>query len=515
MSSKINSQFRFLKQFSPCFPVSGDNIKVLDTPAEFYDTLLQGIKSAKKRIVLSALYLGTGSHEKQLLDCLNSTMQERETEKISMDIDILFDYLRGSRGNVNTKTMLLPLVQKYCDSEQNSKQNITVSLYHTPFLRGTVKKAFPARFNEIVGLNHLKIFVFDDSFLISGANLSTDYFERRQDRYILFENCKNLSDYFHSIVKAIGKFSFQLRPDGDVALPDVCPCDPVTGSRQEFENFVVESLNDVLKLRASQSETFASENAFYLSSFYETVKNVIVSPIRNLSSLFENDSSAACESDAANDATKNFDTFVFPSVQFGFVGIRQDEAVTSKLLESFPVGSYLCFTSGYFNITKAYSDKILNSFADFDIVTASPDANGFLNASGAAGKIPAVYSLLTKNFYDEVLQRDKGGNIRIWEYIRPTWTYHAKGMWFYPKDSFLPSMTVIGSSNFGLRSVHRDLEAQVTILTKNENLRKQLHREKCNIMKYSSQMSSETFAEARYHVPRWVSFVTTFIKRYF
>ena len=70
------------------------------------------------------------------------------------------------------------------------QNSCTVSLFHTPKLRGMKKKLIPDKFNEVIGLQHCKLFVFDDSVIVSGANLSTDYFTNRQDRYILIENCE-------------------------------------------------------------------------------------------------------------------------------------------------------------------------------------------------------------------------------------------------------------------------------------------------------------------------------------
>ncbi|KAH3734906.1 hypothetical protein DPMN_041357 [Dreissena polymorpha] len=57
--------------------------------------------------------------------------------------------------------MLLPLVQKY-------KDLVHVHLYHTPDLRGLVRRYLPERINETVGLNHMKIYLADDDFVISG-----------------------------------------------------------------------------------------------------------------------------------------------------------------------------------------------------------------------------------------------------------------------------------------------------------------------------------------------------------
>ncbi len=73
---------------------------------------------------------------------------------------------------------------------------------------------FPPKYNETVGLQHCKVFVFDDDVLVSGANLSADYFNRRQDRYVLFKGCKPLADYFDQLVQNVAEFSFQLESRG-------------------------------------------------------------------------------------------------------------------------------------------------------------------------------------------------------------------------------------------------------------------------------------------------------------
>lgn len=50
------------------------------------------------------------------------------------------------------------------------------------------------------------------------------------------------------------------------------------------------------------------------------------------------------------------------------------------------------------------------------------------------------------------------------------------GLWLYLAGSSLPSLTLIGSPNFGYRSVHRDLEAQIAIVTESRALQQQLHQ---------------------------------------
>ena len=48
------------------------------------------------------------------------------------------------------------------------------------------RKVLPQRWNEVVGLQHCKVYIFDDSVIISGANLSSDYFTDRWLNLIMF-----------------------------------------------------------------------------------------------------------------------------------------------------------------------------------------------------------------------------------------------------------------------------------------------------------------------------------------
>ena len=55
---------------------------------------------------------------------------------------------------------------------QDFKRNIfvqsQVSLFHSPELRGVRKRWLPEKWNELVGLQHIKAYVFDDDVIISG-----------------------------------------------------------------------------------------------------------------------------------------------------------------------------------------------------------------------------------------------------------------------------------------------------------------------------------------------------------
>lgn len=98
------------------------------------------------------------------------------------------------------------------------------------------------------------------------------------------------------------------------------------------------------------------------------------------------------------------------------------------------------------------------------------------------------------------------------EYERALWTYHAKGLWYVPVDSSLPCMTVIGSSNYGERSVNRDLEAQLCLVTSNKSLQKALKTEYDHLTQYASTAEDQLVNR---FVPKWVKTVVFLFKNFF
>jgi CDP-diacylglycerol--glycerol-3-phosphate 3-phosphatidyltransferase len=71
---------------------------------------------------------------------------------------------------------------------------------------------------------------------------------------------------------------------------------------------------------------------------------------------------------------KGFDTWVFPTVQMGPLGIRQDEEILLWLLKQMPKGTDIHLSSPYFNLTPAYEAALLEAANDKNvhILTASP-----------------------------------------------------------------------------------------------------------------------------------------------
>ena len=64
----------------------------------------------------------------------------------------------------------------------------------------------------------MKFCVFDDHVLLTGSNLSENYFTEREDRWILFKNNPELADYCDDLANSLIDFSYQMTDDGKLAV---------------------------------------------------------------------------------------------------------------------------------------------------------------------------------------------------------------------------------------------------------------------------------------------------------
>lgn len=211
----------WLHSEAPCFPVLASNIKIIQEPHRFYEILEAKCLNAKERIIMASLYLGVGKLEKTLV----ANIQKNIEENANLKVNILLDFTRGTRGEFNSKSCLMPLVKQ--------TKNVTLSLYHTPSLRGLSKKLMPPRWNELIGLQHMKLYLFDETVIISGANLSNDYFTNRQDRYIMIKD-KKLADFYSNFVLKVQEFSFQVKSNADVEMHPRCNMLPYDSDKINF-----------------------------------------------------------------------------------------------------------------------------------------------------------------------------------------------------------------------------------------------------------------------------------------
>ncbi|XP_040496043.1 CDP-diacylglycerol--glycerol-3-phosphate 3-phosphatidyltransferase, mitochondrial isoform X4 [Ursus maritimus] len=380
------------------------------------------------------------------VDCLESTLEKSLQAKFPSDlkVSILLDFTRGSRGRKNSRTMLLPLLQRF-------PEQVRVSLFHTPNLRGLLRLLIPERFNETIGLQHMKVYLFDNNVILSGANLSDSYFTNRQDRYVFLQDCAEIADFFTELVDAVGDVSLQLQGDDTVRAVEGM-VHPYKGDRAAYCRAANKRVMDVI------NSARARQQVLHAQTFHGD-------------SLLTQEDAAA-----AGDRRPAPDTWIYPLIQMKPFEIQIDEIVTETLLTEAERGAKVYLTTGYFNLTQAYMDLVLGTRAEYQILLASPEVNGFFGAKGVAGAIPAAYVHIERQFYRAVCSLGQQERVRLQEYWRRGWTFHAKGLWLYLAGSSLPCLTLIGSPNFGYRSVHRDLEAQIAIVTESRALQQQLHQ---------------------------------------
>ncbi|KAJ4444394.1 hypothetical protein ANN_06186 [Periplaneta americana] len=742
--------FTWLHTFAPCFPVDGNKVTVIHEPNIFYKTVVERCRTAKRRITLASLYLGTGHLEEQLVAAISENLRASGDQ---LKVKVLLDHTRGSRGEPNSRRMLLPLLNKYKDLCQ-------VSLYHTPVLRGLLHRLMPERYNEVLGLQHMKVYLFDDSLLISGptdstkvvaliedgnsqryvaavlgipqstiqrvyhcfretggysrrpgsgrkrvtsahddhfivlntlrdrhsaavetrralqeirqvsvsertvrkhldesglksrrpakgpellqqhhverlcfahnhanwnlgecsrvsfqggsvmvwdgilyevrtelvfinggaltapryieevliehvvpyvpligeelllmhaakivdeflhdvglnrmawparspdinpiehvwgmpgkrsylsyrANLSNDYFTNRQDRYVLIEDCGPLADFYDGLVSRVSEFSLQLDQGDQVHLHSSWKYHPYKGKKGEFKSAAKDRVWSYISSTMTQQQNHGISDAPQSgrpSTSEETIMYQYPESNSRQGNFFDNeDALQTWLDDFFHSKPADFfrctgDTWIFPLVEMGQLGLHQDSCVTKKMFETALPGSIIHLATGYFNLTQEYTISIINhSAASFNILMAHPTANGFLGAQGPAGGIPAAYTLLASAFFKQHQISGQEQRIQMAEFQKKGWTYHAKGLWYTLPSQNLPILTLVGSPNFGNRSVCRDLETQIAIVTKNPKLQQNLLEERERLYASSTPFTSETLSQPdRKYAPLWV-----------
>uniref|UniRef100_A0AAF7ANC7 CDP-diacylglycerol--glycerol-3-phosphate 3-phosphatidyltransferase n=1 Tax=Bos taurus TaxID=9913 RepID=A0AAF7ANC7_BOVIN len=390
-------RFQWIRNLVPEFGVSSSHVRVLSSPAEFFELMKGQIKVAKRRVVMASLYLGIGPLEQELVDCLESTLEKSLQAKFpsGLRVSILLDFTRGSRGRKNSRTMLLPLLQRF-------PEQVRVSLFHTPNLRGLLRLLIPERFNETIGLQHIKVYLFDNNVILSGANLSDSYFTNRQDRYVFLQDCPEIADFFTELVDAVGDVSLQLQGDDTVQMVEGM-VHPYKGDRAAYCRAANKRVMDVINSARMRQQMLHAQ------TFHSD-------PL-----LTQEDAAAA------GDRRPAPDTWIYPLIQMKPFEIQIDEIVTETLLTEAERGAKVYLTTGYFNLTQAYMDLVLGTRAEYQILLASPEVNGFFGAKGVAGAIPAAYVHIERQFYSEVCSLGQQERVQLQEYWRRDWTFHAKG----------------------------------------------------------------------------------------
>ncbi|KAG6107379.1 hypothetical protein E4U14_004179 [Claviceps sp. LM454 group G7] len=446
-----------LDRMAPSFDIRGEDVCIIRSPADFYETLKNRIRAAKTRIFLSTLYIGKSEQD------LIATLQDALRRNPQLKLSILTDCLRGTREapNPSCASLLVPLVSEF------GSDRVEIRMYHTPNLTGLRKKYIPKRINEGWGLQHMKLYGVDDEIIMSGANLSTDYFTNRQDRYHVFSS-KEITDHFCRTHEAVGSLSFLVEPSGhpagfDLSWPasNSAP-DPV----QEPHAFIKSASSTLKSHLAPSTQHSPSKNS---------LANTRVYMLGQFSQIMRPDHSTELP--------------VLTHI-LGQLALPQYK------------GSSWTFTAGYFNPAPSLSKLLIGTASTNNtVITAAPEANGFYKSRGVSGLLPDAYVLLARRFLDAVTRSRREGDITLKEWRLGTtgqpggWTYHAKGLWVTMPEQPNPSISIIGSSNYTKRSYSHDLEVGALIVTKDEKLMKKLGDEQTWLQEHAQKVTRDDFAK--------------------
>ncbi|KAG9046792.1 CDP-diacylglycerol--glycerol-3-phosphate 3-phosphatidyltransferase [Tulasnella sp. UAMH 9824] len=449
-----------LSATQPRFNLSGTDVRVLRTPTEYYGNLIDMIKRAKRRIVLSSLYIGTA--EKELLQTLHNALQSNP----QLTLDLHLDLLRSTRPETpSTAEFLLPLIKSF------GEDRVRIHFFRTPKLKGLTAKLVPRRFDEGWGTWHAKLYAVDDEVMISGANLNSSYFTDRQDRYLHFKNQPSLTNYVIDYASTMIPFTHRLVP--------------VPGRESGPESYRAEWRNQ--QTGPMSFEAFGKKAFETLQERWRTSQPV---------------------------GPNESDTAIFPVIQSGVLGVREEEMVIDRLFECISestVPATVDLTSGYFGLYAPYKSRILSSpdSIRWRIVAAAPKANGFYGSKGISGRLPEAYTWLERRFWAAASKAGKispqDSKVELSEWERQGWTYHAKGIWvrFGEDDSHhgsKPTMSLFGSTNLNSRSANLDTELSFMMVTSSRELSETLAEEVDGIRENASVVGRETWERSERRV---------------
>ncbi|KAK8136085.1 hypothetical protein PG984_004025 [Apiospora sp. TS-2023a] len=467
-----------LDKIAPSFRIHGSQIQVIRTPSDFYETLKAKIRSAKTRVFLSTLYIGKS--EKELI----TTLQEALRANPKLTVSILTDALRGTREapNPSCASLLAPLITEF------GPERVEIRMYHTPNLTGLRKRYVPKRINEGWGLQHMKLYGVDDEIILSGANLSSDYFTNRQDRYHLISS-REITEYFARLYAGVTSLSFRVEPSKEAAgftlqWPSTNAAPSPLEKPDQFVAKATKVVNSLIPPQQKTTQPIGSKDG----QTYDTT----IFMLAQLSQLLKPDTSTE-----------------LPAITH----------VLQTLSAPQYAGSSWTFTAGYFNPAPSLTQLLMSSAStNCTVITASPQANGFYGSKGVSGMLPDAYTYLARRFLMAIKQQKRESAIILKEWRKGTvgepegWTYHAKGLWVtLPKESS-PSMTVVGSSNYTKRSYSLDLEAGALVVTENDDLKKRLADEQKWLQEYAAPVTIDDLAKMERRVSFKVRMAMWFVQ---
>ena len=445
----------------PCFALKACHVLEHEnlvgvTPIEFHERLVQLIRTAQHRVSLASLYIGPAvsgvDHPRE-----HALLQALEEIPSHVNVQILMDSNRGLRkvpvvvpGKGTTETTSsAEAVAKAIHLRENHQ------VYLCQVLPSPLDQILPNPLNEVAGVFHIKAYIVDDVLILSGANLSEEYFSDRQDRYLQISNGGNgLVDFYANLIDILCHHA----------------SDPYYDSSHP-------SLDNPSDVTYQKKRTTTTTTQKPIEPFWENLHRLFAAEGDGSSSvalLEDSETVAVC-----------VPTFHHPQMTPPHNQHQQlpsDVEVTLALLEASPKEANVQMSSAYLNPSPMLL-RALQRHSKVDLLTAGRLSHGFRPKPKAGNKgtawIPTVFDRLQY----EALWADS----RLWHWQREGWTFHAKGLWLQAvpaanhdderkngtgdehdnaakEDSSPLLAAMVGSSNFGRRSFERDVESNLVLV---------------------------------------------------
>jgi CDP-diacylglycerol---serine O-phosphatidyltransferase len=168
--SAKSSHFETLKKIH----VEADKVAIVETTRGYREKLLELIKTAQKRIYLTALYLQDDAAGQEVLHAIYQAKQANPT----LDVKIFVDFGRAQRGLMGHPESI-GNVRLYRECAAKYEHPIDIL-------------GVPVKSREVLGVLHLKGYIFDNVLFYSGASINDIYLQQatryRYDRYHVIED---------------------------------------------------------------------------------------------------------------------------------------------------------------------------------------------------------------------------------------------------------------------------------------------------------------------------------------
>jgi len=474
---------------------SNGDLPTVATPSDFHSYLCNSIRRARERIILASLYVGVGSNITRTLDRMDEVelttgckeddllqaLQDASSKNNLKKVQILLDANRALRRvsvtsnqrqshgsssshntiQTNSAEAVFSSIGPYSESSASSNCDCRNGLFLFPVNDKRLCTVLPSPLDEVAGVFHIKAYIVDDELIVSGANLSEEYFTNRHDRYMLFTNGGGgLVDFYADLCDILCEYA--IRYDGQ--------------SEERANNI------DLSSLFSLQDE--------------KTRKEKLELSLMHLFDGHRQSHALKDSSEEANAVAYAIPTFQMPTSFMGrSLRFRSDVEATRHLLHfaaKSAQSASVRLSSAYLNITP----NLLSALSLYGkesggapyILTAGATSHGFApkvnsQSSKNVGIVDKIKSTIPQAFLTLVKEAaqsmvSNGGKILL--YDRTGWTFHAKGIWITENDDHDESSdgpgpeiinnpsslvsTIIGSGNYGARSEDLDVESNCILI---------------------------------------------------